>query len=107
MLFRSSSGIQIPTGASGANGTTKITFYNVKSIEITYSTNASSGAGTIVTKVGNETVQTFTVSTSGGTTNRSAGVINVDSLDGAITITINCTTNSIYLYGIKIVHTES
>ena len=103
----SSSGIQVPTGASGANGTTKITFYNVKSIEITYSTNSSSGAGTIVTKVGNETVQTFTVSTFGGTTNRSAGVINVDSLDGAITITVNCTKNSIYLYGIKIVHTES
>lgn len=79
----------------------------MKSIEITYSTNSSSGAGTIVTKVGNETVQTFTVSTFGGTTNRSAGVINVDSLDGAITITVNCTKNSIYLYGIKIVHTES
>ncbi|MBG0761995.1 InlB B-repeat-containing protein [Acholeplasma laidlawii] len=105
--YQSGRGIQVTSGASGANGTTKITFYNVKSIEITYSTNASKGAGTIVTKVGNETVQTFTVSTSGGTTNRSAGVINVDSLDGAITITINCTTNSIYLYGIKIVHTES
>ena len=105
--YQSGSGIQVTSGASGANGTTKITFYNVKSIEITYSTNASKGAGTIVTKVGNETVQTFTVSTSGGTTNRSAGVINVDSLDGAITITVNCTKNSIYLYGIKIVHTES
>lgn len=102
--YMANQGVQITSGASGANATTKITFYNIKSIEILYATNTSNGAGKIETKIGDTIVQDFSVTTSGGTTPRSGGIINVDSLDGSITISVTCTTNSIYIYGINIVH---
>ena len=98
-------GIQVTTGVTGASGTSpKIN--NIKSIEIVYCTNASKGAGNIVTTIGSETVQNFTVIKTGGTDIRSAGVVNVDNLSGVINISVNCTTNSIYIHSIKITYQE-
>ncbi|WP_035358059.1 InlB B-repeat-containing protein, partial [Acholeplasma equifetale] len=100
--YQSGRGVQVTSGASGANGTSSIEFTNVVSIEITYSTNASSGAGKIKTLIGGVEVQNFTVTTSGGITNRSAGIVEVDGLSGNIKIEVTTTTNSIYIYSIKV-----
>lgn len=105
--YQSGRGIQVTTGTTGATGTSDLVFSNVSSIEITYSTNASKGVGTIVTSIGDMTVQNFSVSTSGGTTNRSAGVITTEGLSGNINIKVNTSTNSIYLYSIKITYSAS
>lgn len=99
-------GIQVTTGASGANGTSPI-INNITSIEIIYATNASKGAGNIVTTIGETTIQTFNVTTSGGTTPRSAGIISDLDLSGAIKITVTCTTNSVYIHSIKITYNSN
>lgn len=103
--FAQNQGIQVTTGSSGANGTSPV-INNIKSIEIVYCTNASKGAGNIVTKIGDNKVQDFTVTKTGGTTIRSAGVATVANLSGAINISVNCTTNSIYIHSIKITYLE-
>ncbi len=102
-LAKSEQGIQVNTAASGANATSKV-INNIVSIEVIYATNASNGVGTIETKIGLTIVQTFTVTkpSSGGDTPRSAGIITVNNLSGAITITAKCTTNSVYINSIKI-----
>ena len=46
-------GIQVTTGSDGANATSPVSFNNVSYVEVTYSTNASAGAGTIFIQVGN------------------------------------------------------
>ena len=99
-------GIQVNTGASGANATSSISFSNVKSIEIIYFTNASKGVGTIETKVGDEVVQLFNVTkpSSGGGTPRSAGIVTVDNLSGQVKITVTCTTNSVFIQSINITY---
>ena len=54
--FQNGRGVQVTTGATGANATSPVSFDNVTKIEVTYSTNASSGAGTIKVQVGSNSV---------------------------------------------------
>lgn len=100
-------GLQVNTGTSGANGTSTV-INNIISIEVIYATNASNGVGTIVTSIGGTQVQSFNVlkPSSGGTTPRSAGQINVSNLSGAVTITVTCTTNSVFINSIIIRYSE-
>ena len=61
-------GVQVTTGASGANGTSPTSFSNVSQVVVTYSTNANSGAGSIAIQVGSNTAVSQNVTKTGGTT---------------------------------------
>lgn len=102
-------GVQITTGASGANATTKASYYKVTSVVVTYSTNASSGEGTIAIEVGGTgTTASATVSTSGGIDDRTityTPTTPATYLTGAVKITVTCTTNSIYIKSVEINYT--
>ena len=99
-------GIQITTGASGANATTKSSYSNVTSVVVTYSTNASAGAGSIsITVGGTGTTASGSVSTSGGTTDRTITYTPTSpatSLTGKVQITATCSTNSIYIKSVQV-----
>ena len=96
-------GVQVTTGVSGANATSPISFTNVSKIVVTYSTNASSGAGTIKAKVGSGTEKTFTASKTGGTTDRDATLSFSPSETGSVKLTVDCSTSSVYVKSITIV----
>ena len=97
--FQSGRGIQISTGA---NGTSPYTFTDVEEITVTYSTNASNGAGSIAVQVGNNTAKSITVSSTGGTSDRTLTYSYSSKESGNVKITVTCTTNSIYLKDISI-----
>lgn len=98
-------GVQVTTGVSGASATTKNEFSNVASIIVTYSTNASKGAGQIAVKIGNGTEISQSVTTSGGTTDRELSFENINQ-SGKINLKVTCTTNSIYIKSVRIITEE-
>lgn len=100
----SGQGIQVTEGASGANGTSDVEYVNVSKVVVKYCTNASKGAGSIKVNVGDGTEKSFTVTkpSSGGTTLKDAEFTFSPSETGKVKITVNCTTNSIYIYGVTI-----
>lgn len=102
-------GIQVTSGESGANATTKSSYDDVTKVTVTYSTNASSGAGSIDIKVnGTSYTGSASVSNSGGTTDRTIDFTPPSSaLDGAVKITVSCSTSSVYIKSIQIFYTGS
>ena len=101
-------GIQVTTGASGANGTSPVSYSNISQIVVKYCTNAEKGAGTIKVKVGDGTEKSFTVSkpSSGGTTLKDA-TFNFSPVEtGKVKVTVNCTANSVYIYSVKITYSS-
>lgn len=102
--MQSGRGVQVTTGATGANATSPVSFDNVTKIEVTYSTNASSGAGTIKVQVGSNSVKSFTVTkpSSGGTTDKTATFDFTTAETGNVKLTVDCSTNSIYIKDITI-----
>lgn len=98
-------GVQVTTGVSGANATTKNEFSNVASIIVTYSTNTSKGAGKIAVKIGNGTEISQSVTTSGGTADRQLTFENINQ-SGKINLKVTCTTNSIYIKSVRIITEE-
>lgn len=107
--FSSGRGVQITTGSSGANATTKASYYKVTSVVVTYSTNASDGVGSIaVTIGGTSTTASASVSTTGGTSDRTitySPTLPATELTGVVNITATCTTNSIYIKSVRIYYT--
>lgn len=111
--FTSGQGIQVTTGATGACGNSPISFDNVTSVKVGYTTNSDKGAGTINvfsvagstataqsgTRIGSSTA----VSTSGGTTVRYL-TFNTSAISGNIQIYVTCTTNSIYINSVEITY---
>ena len=108
-------GVQVTSGATGANGTSPASYSNVTSIVISYCTNSSNGVGNITvssrpTVNGTETqigsAFSITKPSSGGTTlkNTTNFVPNGTTVDGYIQIKVNCTTNSIYINSITITY---
>lgn len=95
-------GIQVTTGSSGANGTSGDSFENVSQIVVTYSTNASTGAGSIAVKVGSGTAKAQNVTTTGGTTDRTLTYTFSPFETGKVNIAVTCTTNSIYVKSVAI-----
>ena len=91
------SGVQVTAGASGANGTSPISFSAVQSVVVTYCTNSSKGAGNIIVYVGGTQIASQSVSTSGGTSGRDMTFSSDGSLTGNVKIEVTCTTNSIYI----------
>ena len=107
--YTAGQGTQITTSATGANATSPKTFSNVKEIVVTYCTNSKSGNGTIKVKVGNGTEKTFTVEapSSGGTTLKTTTFTYNPLESGAVTLTVDCTKNSVYIYSIAIIEGAS
>lgn len=97
-------GTQITSSANGANATSPVSFTNVKKITVTYCTNSKKGEGIIKVKVGDGTEQSFDVyaPSSGGTTLKTTEFTFSPTETGAVTLTVNCLTNSIYIYSIAI-----
>ncbi len=100
--MQSGRGIQVTTGASGANATSPIPFTNVSKIVVTYSTNASAGAGTIKIEIGDNSEVSQNVTKTGGTTDRTLTYNFSPNQTGSVKVTVTCSTNSIYLKSIAI-----
>lgn len=105
----SGQGIQVTTGASGANGTSPTSFDDISEIVVTYCTNSSSGVGTIKVQVGTGNEKSFSVTkpSSGGTTLKTATFTYSTTETGYVKVTADCTTNSVYIYSVKITYTPS
>lgn len=114
-LYSATQGVQITTGATGANAISPISFNNITSIVVGYSTNDAKGVGSIkiyssptvdgaTTQIGS----TFSVTkpSSGGTTvkNTTNFITSGASVNGYIKIEGLCTTNSIYIKNISITY---
>ena len=93
----SNSGVQVTSSYTGANGTSPVSFSAVQSVVVTYCTNASKGAGTIAVSVGGTQISSQSVTTSGGTSGRDMTFESDGSLSGNVKITVDCSTNSIYI----------
>ncbi|MBQ8141710.1 MAG: hypothetical protein IJ194_00945 [Bacilli bacterium] len=100
-------GVQVTTGTTKANATSNNSFTNVSQVVITYSTNASNGAGSISVKIGNNDASSQTVTKTGGTTDRTLVYNFTPNQTGTITFTVTCTTNSIYVKSIAITSDET
>ncbi len=96
------SGVQVTANASGANGTSPVSFDAVQSVVVTYCTNASKGAGSISVYVGSTQISSQSVTTSGGTSGRDMTFTSDGSLSGNVKISVECTTNSIYIIACSI-----
>ena len=97
-------GVQVTTGVTGANATTKNSFTNISRIDVQYCTNASKGAGSIKIQVGSNTQKSFSVTkpSSSGTTLKTATFTFDPNETGKVKITVDCTTNSVYIYSVAI-----
>jgi len=103
--FTKGQGIQVTTGASGANATTKSSVSGITKIEVKYCTNSSDGVGTIKVQVGSNTEQSFSVtkpSKGTGTTLKTATFNFSPAQSGTVKVTCNCTTNSVYINSVTI-----
>ena len=105
--LQSGRGVQVTTGVTGANGTSGNIFTDVSQIVVTYSTNATSGAGSIAVKVGSGTAKSQNVIKTGGTDDRTLTYNFTPTESGKVNITVNCTTNSIYVKSVAITYTPS
>lgn len=95
-------GVQVTKTYSGANATSPTSLSNITKVEVTYSTNASSGAGTIKIQVGSNSEKSFTVTSSGGATDRKATFNYATPETGKVKLTVTCTTNSVYIKSVAI-----
>ena len=101
------SGVQVTTGASGANATCPNSYSNISSIVVSYCTNGSSGAGSITMGIGSTSL-TNTITKTGGTTARNTTFdFSGTTPTGNPHITVTCTTNSIYICGVTIYYGSS
>ena len=102
--FTANQGIQVTASDDGANATSPKSFTNIKKITVKYCTNKSAGTGKIKVKVGDGTEKSLDVSYSSG----DGRVLKTHDFDfspsetGSVTLTVNCSTNSLYIYSITI-----
>lgn len=103
-LFMDNQGIQVTAKVSGATGLSPITFAEVETVTVKYTTNASKGAGKINVTVGEIPLQTEgAVTTDGGAKPRDLVFTSTRGLlTGKVKISVDCTTNSIYINSVTI-----
>ena len=103
----SNNGVQVTTNATGAYATSPKSFENISQIIVTYNTNKNSGAGTLKIKVGDNTEKSNTCKYSGSSDGRSANFTSTFNFSptqsGSVKLTVNTTTNSIYVVSVKII----
>ena len=106
----SNNGIQVTENSTGANGTSPVSYNNISKIVVTYNTNKSAGAGSISTKIGENTATTNNVSYSGSADGRTANFTTefnyTTPQTGNVKLTVNTTTNSIYLCSVTITYSS-
>ena len=106
----SNNGVQVTTTYTGANATSLKAFTDIKKITVTYNTNKSAGAGSVDIKIGENDAASNDVAYSGSGDGRSANYTTDFNYDtpqtDAVTITVNTTTNSIYLCSIAITYDD-
>ena len=93
-------GIQVTTSATGANGTSPVSYTNISKVVLTYNTNKSGGAGTADIKIGSNEATSKNWAYSSGDGRSANYTLQYDYAtpqSGYIKITLNTTTNSIYL----------
>ena len=95
-------GVQVTKTVGTAGATSKQSFTSISRIEFTYSTNANAGVGSISVTIGSNTATTYTVTKTGGTTDRTTYHDYSTAQTGAVSFTVTCTTNSIYIKSITI-----
>ena len=107
----SNNGIQVTTGKSGANGTSPESFTNISKVVVTYNTNKSAGVGSIEAQVGSNETKKNDVGYSGSANGTSAKFTTTFEFDpaesGNLKLTVNTTTNSIYLVSVEITYDEA
>ena len=106
--FTDGQGVQVTTNSTGANATSPVSFSGVSRIVVTYNTNKSAGAGTIAIQVGSNTAVSNSVAYGGSGDGRSQNYTTTYDFDpsqtGKVKITVNTTTNSIWVKSIAITH---
>ena len=103
--YTTNQGIQVSTSSSGANATSSSSFTNVSKIVVNYCTNTKKGVGTIKVQVGNGSEKSYSVSapSADGNITRDADPFEFSTKEtGKVKITVDCTTNSIYINSITI-----
>ena len=107
-------GVQVTNNESysGANATSPEEFNNITKIVVTYNTNKAAGAGTLVVKIGDNAATTkdwaySDAASDGRTANFTAEFDYATPQSGAVTLTANTTTNSIYVVSVAITHDQS
>ena len=105
--MQSGRGVQVTTSVTGANATSPISFTDISKVEVTYSTNANAGEGSIVMQIGSNTSVSKSVTKTGGTTDRVLTFNYSSTQTGKVKFTVNCTTNSIYVKSISITYSPS
>ena len=107
----SNDGVQVTTNSSGANATSPISFNDISKIVVTYNTNKSAGAGTIKVKVGDNEEKSNNVAYSGSADGRTANFTTQFTFSpkqtGSVKLTVNTTTNSLYICSIAITYTPT
>ena len=93
-------GVQVTASATGASASTKAEVNGVSKVVVRYCTNASKGEGSIDIEIGDVKVSN-NVTKTGGATLRNLEYA-FDNASGIAKITVNCTTNSIYINSITI-----
>ena len=93
-------GVQVTEATAGANASTKASLSNVTKVVVTYCTNATKGAGSIDVEVGNAKVSKEATK-NGGVSLRDLEY-EFANASGNVKITVNCTTNSIYVNSITV-----
>ena len=98
-------GVQVSKSVSGANATCPESYANVEKITVTYCT-TTTAVGSITITVGDSS-QTKEVTNSGGTTKRTLEfTFGTPHPSDAPLILVTCTTNTIYVNGVKIDYGE-
>lgn len=108
----SASGVQVTSGLSGAGATSKEKYTNISSIVVRYCTNDSNGVGSINISLLDQlnggvvsALPSFNVtkpSANGGTPRNTDPFIPSSVKDGYIKLSVNCSTNSVYVQSITI-----
>ena len=102
------SGVQITTGTTGANATSPVSFTMVSKVTVHYHTNKNAGEGTIKIQIGSGSEKSFSVtkpSKDAGLDSKSTD-FSIANESGKVKITVNCTTNSVYIESIDITYTD-
>ena len=104
-------GVQVTTNATGANATSPISFKEISKIVVTYQTNKSGGAGSIDIQIGDnektsKEAKYITGTADGRNANFTVEYDYATSQNGFVKITVNTTTNSLYISKIAITHAE-
>ena len=98
-------GVQVSGSVTGANATCPNSYNDIRTVIVNYCTNAGSSGGSIVIEVGGTTKTNSVSQSTGGTTLRDSEFdFTAAPKNGAVKITVNQTSGSIYINSITINH---